>query len=114
MKMVKISTVKAWGFKCLRLDVDDISTGDVKSIYCSICREYYEDLRRSDAAKGAVKVVADKYINGTTTVKKNNFDEHVKKSETHRIASLRMLERERADFKCTRYFWGDSSYYWPR
>ena len=45
-------------------------------------------------SQGAVKKVVDKYISGTIVIKKANFEDHMKKSETHRISSLRLLEKQ--------------------
>ena len=41
-----------------------------------------------------LKKVVDKYISGTTVIKKANFEDHMKKNETHCIASLCLLEKQ--------------------
>ena len=45
-------------------------------------------------SQGAVKRVVDKYISVTTVIKKANFEDHMKKTETHRVASLCLLEKQ--------------------
>ena len=92
--MVKVTTVKSWGFRCLRWEKEE-GSDHVKSIHCGICRDFYTSQNSEGANnKGAVKKVVDKFITGSTVIKKCNFEDHVKKSELHRIAALRMHEKE--------------------
>ena len=85
-KMVNITTVKGWGFKCLRRESE--GSDQVKSVYCNICCEFYNN-RNSTQSQGAVKKVVGKYISGTIVIKKANFEDHMKKSETQHSISLR-------------------------
>ena len=92
--MVKVTTVKSWGFRCLHWEKEE-GSDHVKSIHCGICRDFYTRQNSEGANnKGAVKKVIDKFITGSTVIKKCNFEDHVKKSELHRIAALRMHEKE--------------------
>ena len=92
--MVKVTTVKSWGFRCLHWEKEE-GSDHVKSIRCGICRDFYTS-QNSDGANnnGAVKKVVDKFITGSTVIKKCNFEDHMKKSELHRIAALQINEKE--------------------
>ena len=56
--------------------------------------QYSSQNSESANNKGAFKKVVDKFITGSTVIKKCNFEDHVKKSELHRITALRMHEKE--------------------
>ena len=68
-KHKKITTVKSWGFKWLRWESVVEGSNQVKSVYFNICRGFYNN-RNSTQSQGAVKNVVDKYISGTTVIKK--------------------------------------------
>ena len=77
----------------------NVYTGSQKKVliklsqfYSNICYEFYNN-RNSTQSQGAVKIV-DKYISGITVIKNANFEDHMKKSETHCVASLHLLEKQ--------------------
>lgn len=93
--MVKLSTVKSWGFgETIGWELQE-GTSEVCLIYCKLCREHYEEENKKlKEFGGAIKKIIDKYITGTKVVKKNNFQQHVKESTTHNTASLRISEKK--------------------
>ena len=72
-KAVKFSTFKSWGipddvigFKTI---VEEGATL-VNFVWCKICSKYKGCILRHPAVKGATKVAAETYINGTNVVTK--------------------------------------------
>ncbi|XP_071958585.1 uncharacterized protein [Antedon mediterranea] len=83
--------VLKWGFDCLGYDVDEDDI--VTKIWCKTCREFCEICEETPSMRartGAVK--PDCFARGTSTIKKNNFQDHVKKSRAHEISVLRLTE----------------------
>ena len=76
--MAKLRTVQGWGFSCLEYEVND--EGEVNKIICKICREFYsteqEQKKLANKYKGSEKFLqqANAYINGSSVVKKVNFE----------------------------------------
>lgn len=85
-------TVKDWGFACLGYECNG---DEVKQIWCKLCREYSELATVSHAKKGVAKIASETFVKGTTVIKKNNFAEHCKKSQTHASAIARLSEKRR-------------------
>ena len=85
-------TVKDWGFACLGYECNG---DEVKQIWCKLCREYSELATVSHAKKGVAKIASETFVKGTTVIKKNNFAEHFKKSQTHASAIARLSEKRR-------------------
>ena len=58
---------------------------EVTFVFCKTCREFYSDQRKHEVVGSSafIKEQVDKYITGTSVVKKNNFSEHLKKSTAH-------------------------------
>ena len=95
------SVVDKWGFSCLGYEID--SNSNVTKVWCKICREFYESSSSSFSnKKGVAKKCADSFIKGTATVKKNNISDHIKKSQTHNTAVLRLAEKRKQEQICTR------------
>ena len=91
---LRVKTVKSWNFSCCCWEVDTEDTNEVVKVYCKICRDYYKDSASNTVKNyGVVKMVLDRYVEGTKVIKKN-FEDHVKKSETHRIAAQRLSEQK--------------------
>lgn len=88
--MVKSKTVKGWGFPCLGYECDE--SENVLKIFCTICREFYSTNAVSDV-RGRVEDQVDKFVKGTTVVKKNNFSDHLTKSRSHQTAVIRINEK---------------------
>lgn len=90
--MVKKKTVDAWGFG----DVIKYEVGNdnetVTSVYCSVCRDFYTKTSQSSLPvtlrniRGAVSGLIDKWITGSTNIKKSSAIDHVSKSSMHRTA----------------------------
>ena len=77
----KKKTVEKWGFKALEYEFN--KEGEVTFI-CKTCREFYSGQRKHEVVRSSAftKDQLDKYVTGTSVVKKNNF-EHLKKSTAH-------------------------------
>ena len=89
--MPRKKKVDSWGFSCLGYDCN--GEGEVIKIWCKTCREFYSNNDvPSESKKSFIKGQVQKYVDGTTVVKKNNFVDHVKNSVTHRNAVLRSAE----------------------
>ena len=97
--MFKKSTVKKWELPEINVDVND--DGNVISVSCKICKEYYgdDDEGREELKKftGKVKELVVKWINRSHTIKKNNAQEYIQKAKYHADATRRL--KERADAK---------------
>ena len=59
--------------------------GEVTFVFCKTCREFYSDQRKHEVVGSSafIKDQVDKYVTGTSVVKKNDLSEHFKKSTTH-------------------------------
>jgi hypothetical protein len=80
-------TVDNWGFSCLGYDIGN--NAEVTLIWCKTCREFFNSESKNVAqAKGVAAIGSEVFIKGTATIKKNNFADHVKKSQTHATAVL--------------------------
>ena len=88
--MVKKETVERWGIDCIKFVLEDDGV-TVKTVYCSVCRDFYSDkeggMREVHCLKGAVSGLADKWMVGTEVIKKCNALDHVNKSVVHRVAA---------------------------
>ena len=76
-------TVEKLGFKALGYECNE--EGEVTFVFCKTCREFYSDQRKHEVVGSSafIKDQVDKYVTGTSAVKKNNFSEHLKKSTAH-------------------------------
>ena len=90
------NVVKKWGFECLGCECEG---GEVKKIWCKLCKEYSELANVSQSKKGVAKVASETFVKGTSVIKKNNFAEHVKKSITHANAIARLCDRRKQNEK---------------
>ena len=99
IKMPSKKTVDNWGFPCLGYNIGD--NGEVTLIWCKTCREFFHyENKNAVHVKGIAAIGSETFIKGTATVKKNNFADHVKKSQTHATAVLRLAEDEKLS-QCT-------------
>ena len=75
--MVKLRTVRGWGFSCLEYEVND--EGEVNQIICKIFRKFYsteqEQKKLVNKYKGSEKFLqqTNAYVNGSSVVKKSKF-----------------------------------------
>lgn len=85
--------VKSWGFSSLGFDCGE--EGEVTKIWCKTCREFYSDSKNKTNANlnSFIKGQQDKYVNGTSIIKKCNFSDHIKKSASHAQAIQRLNEK---------------------
>ena len=69
---------KALGYKCNE-------EGEVTFVFYKTCREFYSDQRKHEVVGSSafIKDQVDKYVAGTSVMRKNNFSEHLKKSMAH-------------------------------
>ena len=76
-------TVEKWGFKALGYECNEEE--EVTFTFCKTCREFYSDQRKHKVVVSSafIKDQVDKYVTGTSVMKKNNFSEHLKKSTAH-------------------------------
>ena len=90
---VQRKVVENWNFDCLGYEAN--SNGEVTLIFCKICREFskLEDVKRRKS--GVAKLASEKFVAGTSIIKKNNFKDHVLISKTHATAVLRIAEKEK-------------------
>ena len=88
--MVKVSILRGWGYSdnILGWELNEESTGEVKLVYCKLCRDYYDDKKMATKV-GAVKKQVEKFVKGTSVIKKVNFQGHID-TEIHRTADLRL------------------------
>ena len=72
-------TVEKWGFKALGYECNE--EGEVTFVFCKTCREFYSDQRKHKVVGSSafIKDQVDKYVTGTSAVKKNNFSEHLRR-----------------------------------
>ena len=61
---------------------------------------FYNENKNAVHVKGIATIGSETFIKGTATVKKNNFADHVKKSQTHATAVLQLAEDEKLS-QCT-------------
>ena len=90
--MVLTKTVLGWSFSCVGMECSD--DGSVSLIYCKTCHQFYTEQKCQPRGYGRVEGQVDKVISGTTVIKKANFHYHIMKSNTHKVAALRLAERE--------------------
>ena len=97
--MVKVSTLRGWGYSdnILGWELDVSSAGDVKLVYCKVCREFYNE-KKMAAKSGAIRKQVEKFVKGTHVIKKVNFQVHIS-TEIHITAALRL--KEKALISCT-------------
>ena len=97
--MIKKSSVQKWELPQINVDVND--DGDVISISCKSCKEYYvdDDEGREELKKftGKVKELVAKWISRSHTIKKIKAQQHIQKAKDHADATRRL--KERADSK---------------
>lgn len=86
-------TVKKWNFDCLGFETNQ--DDEVTMIFCKVCREFSKLPNVRNDKKGFAKIGSETFIKGTPVVKKNNFKDHVLKSQTHASAVLRISEKEK-------------------
>ena len=97
--MVKRATVEKWGFDEIKVKSNE--DGEVVELQCIICTEYYqsdEDCKKMlSKFNGVVRSLVNKWIEGTTTIKKNNASDHLKAH--YHVNAVRKL-KEKAEHKC--------------
>lgn len=83
--------VENWKFSCLGFETN--AKDEVTLIFCKVCREFskIEDIKCRK--KGVAKVSTETFVKGTSVIKKNNFHDHILKSQTHATAVLRVSEK---------------------
>ena len=62
---------------------------NIVKIWCKTCHDFYtcENINvRACSSKSFIKDQVDKYVQGTTVIKKSNFNDHVRKSLAHATA----------------------------
>ena len=59
-KMIKVKTMLAWNFSCLRYEANN--TGEITNIFCKVCREFSSMEKKSTNLKGMVQGQVDRYI----------------------------------------------------
>ena len=96
--MVKKETVEKWGFNEIKVTSNE--DGEATELRCIICTEYYqsdEDVKKAlSKLSGVVKSLVNKWILGTTTIKKNNANYHLKAQ--YHVNAVRKL-KEKAEQK---------------
>ena len=90
--MVLAKTVLGWGFSCIGMECSD--DGSVSLIYCKTCRQFYAKQNCQPCDYGRVEGQVDKFVSGTTLIKKANFHDHITKSNTQKVTALQLAERE--------------------
>jgi len=68
--MPTVKTVKSWNFKCLGFEEDD---GEVKIIWCEICRDFYQNNNMPSNTKSFIKGQVQKFVDGTKVIKRTTF-----------------------------------------
>ena len=93
--MVGINTAKKWNLKEFSFICGDPNDrNEVTKIFCIVCREFYrENPHELDKLQGHIKGMVKNWIDGSTTVKKNNPVDHLK-SKINSRAVLRLKEKE--------------------
>ena len=85
------------GGVCL-LSIIDGNT--VVKVFCALCQEYYGTRQTGGpyvvGHKGAISSLADKWVSGTTVIKKKDAADHVAKSKLHRQATLALQSQSKA------------------
>lgn len=100
--MVQRKTVESWGFSSLGFEINEF--GEVVKIFCKTCREFYSSEKEKNTmlskVSGSSKFIdqSNAYIDGTTVIKKNNFEKHLT-YENHKKAALRLKELQLAQSK---------------
>lgn len=90
---VKKKVVLNWNFDCLGFNVN--SDNEVTEIFCKICREYSELQDVKNTKKGVAKTCSETFVKGSSVIKKNNFSDHIKRSNTHAAAVARISEKRK-------------------
>ena len=97
--MVKKKTVDGWGLPTINYELAEDGDTVVK-VFCALCQEYYGTRQTGGpyvvGHKGAISSLADKWVSGTTVIKKNNAADHVSKSKLHRQATLALQSQSKA------------------
>ena len=76
----------------------------IYTLYCTyiyfefdnFIKSVFEKKATTNSVKGVVTSMSDVFIKGTSTIKKNNFNDHVKRSQTYATAVLRVTEARKA------------------
>ena len=93
--MVWRKTVEGWGYSSLGFKLNE--EGDVWLMFCKPCKEFYssesQQKELSSKYKGKFLEQANTFVKGTNTIKKNNFEIHLK-SQNHKDAILRLKEQQ--------------------
>ena len=92
-------TVEAWGFSCLGYETS--KDGEVKLVWCKTCRDYSNRHSVQFQKKGVAKIASEKFVAGSTVVKKNNFRDHTILSKTHAAAVLFLSDKSVGTGKST-------------
>ena len=93
--MVQRKTVEGWGYNSPGFELNE--EGDVSLMFCKPCKEFYssesQQKELSSKYKGKFLEQANAFVKGTNTIKKNNFEIHLK-SQNHKDAILRLKEQQ--------------------
>ena len=97
--MVKASTVREWGLTCIWIETTLKYPHEIEKLWCSLCKDYYlAGNNRLGQHNGVVGAGLNKYIYGTSVIKKANVISHIA-SEMHQKAifgiSMRTEESNR-------------------
>lgn len=98
------TTFEKWEFSCVNYETD--SHDNVTKIWCKICCKFYSDQDASSQKKGVAKKSAILLVKGTTTIKKYNAIDHIKKLLVHQTAVLCLTEKKtmwKANYSCLFY-----------
>ena len=93
------TTFEKWEFSCVNYETD--SHDNVTKIWCKICCKFYSDQDASSQKKGVAKKSANLLVKGTTTIKKYNAIDHIKKLLVHQTAVLCLTEKKQCEKQTT-------------
>ena len=95
----KKKTVGGWGLPTIKYELA-ADEDTVTKVFCELCQTYYANRQSGGPLafghKGAITSVVDKWVTGTTVIKKCNASDHVSKSITHRQATLSLQSQSKA------------------
>ena len=93
--MVGINTAKKWNLKEFSFICDDPNDRNkFTKIFCIICHKFYgENPHELDKLQGHIKGMVKNWMDGSSTVKKNNAVDHLKLN-VHSCAVLRLKEKQ--------------------
>lgn len=89
---VQKKVVVNWKFDCLGYETN--AGNEVTLIFCKVCREFSKLENVTSRKKGCAKIASEKFVKGTSVIKKCNFHDHIIRSKTHAAAVLRLSDRD--------------------